>query len=58
MIDFCFVELITSLERRSDLRLKLLPIREREKERFHKRICAFDVHFDLYFVTGFKSLTI
>ena len=27
----------------------------REKLRFHKRICGFDVHFVLYFVTGFKS---
>ena len=29
-----------------------------EKGRFYKRICGFDVHFVLYFVTGFKSCTI
>ena len=44
------VSLVTQMRRRSFWR--------REKGRFHKRTCAFDVHIDLNFVTGFKSCTI
>ena len=47
-----------SLRTSSYPQLRRRSLWRREKERFHKRICAFDVHFDLYFVTGFKSVTI